>query len=422
MPLERVIILIGGDGSGKTRHASNLISESSKSGKKCKYLWMRSAYFFSLPFMALCRILGFAIIHKLPNGRTCTEHLYYKKPIALIWPWVQLIDVLLFVETKIYAPLTRKNLLVVDRFVHDILVDVMVDVNNPNLYKSLVGRLMFRLVPKGAITFLFDVDEQTALQRKFDIPNPRYLTMRRRYYRYIAHHLKIVEIDSSHSFNTVHENLLARLKEQKAMLALDHFEKQLQNRLKARARWKKWKKGPIAIFKRLLKRTLYRLIGVRLPIIDAEISHNVGKDEFGRNMGRYFRSYIDLLRRRGIKIHTLILLGSRAKNRWKPRSDLDIFVIASGLPKGLTRRMSKYTRAHALSDIPLFLGIEAYGFTKEEFLVRLENLDLPTLDAICCGKVLFDDGFWLQVKRAYERIEDDYCLDTIKLQLELSMI
>lgn len=419
MPLERIIILIGIDGSGKTGHGRKLVSEFVKSGKKCRYVWMRSAYFFSLPFMALCRLLGFAVIHKLPNSRTCTEHLYYKRPIALIWPWIQLLDVLLFIATKIYIPLKRGYLLIADRFIHDILVDLMVDVNNPNLYKSFVGQLMLALMPAGAITFLFDVDEQTALQRKFDIPNPRYLTIRRKYYLSMAHYLKIVKINSSCPFSVTHECLLKSMKEQRGTLALNRIEKQLRNRLQARARWKKWKKGPIAMLKRLLKRSLYQIMGKRAGAIEAKTTQGIGKDEFGRNIDHYFRSYIDLLRRRGLGIHTVILVGSRAKNRWKPKSDLDIFVIAGGLPKGVMRHLSKYT---VLSDVPLFLGIEPYSCTKEEFLERLKHLDLMALDAVCCGKILFDDGFWLEANSRFAEIEEKYGLRKAQLRRKLFAI
>lgn len=419
LPRIRLICVIGIDGSGKTTHTQKLLGAIVNSAKT-RYVWFGSAYFLSYPFMAFCRLFGFTKTYILASNGDHTEHQYYRnKCIAFLWPWVQLIDTLIFVTLKIYIPLRRGYLLVLDRFVHDILVDLMVDVNDFNLHKSFVGQLMLRLIPAGAITFLFDLDEQNALQRKVDIPNSRYLTVRRKYYRSIAHRLKMVRIDSSCSISLVHDCLLKKLKEQRDMLASEHIEKQLRNRLYARARWKKWKKGPIAILKRFVKRRLYHVIGARLGAVEAENSHDIGKDEFGRNLGHCVRSYIDLLRRRGLEIHTVVLVGSRAKNRWKPKSDLDIIVIASRLPKGLMMRLSRYT---VLSDIPLFLGIEPCGCTKEEFLERLKDLDLMALDAVCCGKILFDDGFWSQVKRDFKKIEDEYCLATRKLELKLSMI
>lgn len=419
MTLEKIIILIGIDGSGKTRHGRKLASGFVKSGRKSRYVWMRSAYFFSLPFMALCRVLGFAVIHKLPNGRTCTEHLYHKRPISLIWPWIQFLDLLLFVAVKIYIPLIRGYLMVVDRFVHDILVDLMVDVNNPELHKSLVGQLILRLIPTGAITFLFDVDKQTALQRKTDIPNLRYLMVRIRYYRFVACYLKIPRINTFCSFDPVHEQLLRELKKRRALLALDCIKRQLRNRLQARARWKKWKKGPVAMLRRSLKKVLYRLMGAQLGDVKVKSNLSMGKDEFGRSVSHGLRSYIELLRGRGLKVHTVLLLGSRAKGHWKSRSDLDIIIVASELPKGLRRRLIKYT---VLSDIPLFLGIEPYGCTRDEFLGKLEDLDLMALDAMYWGKIVFDDGFWVEATRKFEEVERDYALEKIQLRQMLFLI
>ena len=142
LPRIRVICIIGIDGSGKTTHAKELLS-AIKNSTKTRYVWFGSAYFLSYPFMALCRLAGFTRVHNLPSNQDHVEHQYYRnKSIAFLWPWVQLIDALIFVTLRIYIPLKRRYLLVLDRFVHDILVDIMVDVNDPNLHKSFVGQLM----------------------------------------------------------------------------------------------------------------------------------------------------------------------------------------------------------------------------------------------------------------------------------------
>jgi thymidylate kinase len=419
MKLERIVILTGIDGSGKTQHARILASDYLKSGTKCRYVWMRSAYFFSLPFMTICRVLGFTGVHRLEDSVEYSEHIYNKKPIVFLWPWIQLVDVILYVATKIYVPLIQGYRLVVDRFVYDILVDVMVDVNKPELYKTLVGRLMLSLIPSHAITFLFDIDEDTALKRKNDIPDKRYLTKRRSHYLALARYQKIVKIDSSSAFNDVQGLLLQRLKERRAVFAMNHIEEQLRNRLQARARWKKWKKGPVAMLRRFLNEVLRHLMGTRRAPNAESIHMADDGDSSGGDLGYDLQSYIKLLRSRGLELHSVVILGSRAKNRWNSKSDIDTLVIASGLPIGITRRMSLYTRAHVLSDMPLFLGVQAYGCTREEFLERLSDLDLPCLDAVCWGKIVFDDGFWSEVNDRFKVIEEEYGIQQAVLKRKL---
>src|SRR3989304_2866001 len=118
--------------------------------------------------------MGIVKKYDLRNNGRYVDHQYHRnKCIAFLWPWVQAIDILLLIGPRILARI-RRTPLVLDRFVQDILVDVMAEVNDPNLHRRLVGKMMLGLVPRGAITFLFDVDELTALQRKTDIPNFEY--------------------------------------------------------------------------------------------------------------------------------------------------------------------------------------------------------------------------------------------------------
>jgi len=358
--------------------------------------------------MVLYRLLGLTRL----QARGYREHQYYRnKPVTILWRWIQLVDLLLFFTFKIKIPLRLGYRVVADRFIHDILVELMVEVNDPELYKSHYGRFMLALIPTGTFALLFDLDEEAALQRKGDIPDSRYLTLRRHYYQDLCRDLGVTSIDSSRPYEVVHEALLQKIKEERARVAANHIRIQLRNRIQARARWKKWKKGPVAILRRYFWKVAYQLIG------KAEITRHGKRNE--EHITQRLQEYARHLRSRGLHIHTVVLVGSGAKNRLKPESDLDIIVVADPLPKGLTARWS---RAMLLSDFPLSLGVEPYGCSKEEFLQKLQELDLMALDAFCCGKVMLDDGFWLDVRSAYRKLENEYSLDTRELGLELSRI
>jgi predicted nucleotidyltransferase len=417
--LERIVILTGIDGSGKTRHAQTLVSDYLRMGEECSYIWMRTAYFFSLPFMVICRLIGFASMKKLPNGKNSIEHRYYSKPISLIWPWVQFVDLLLFLMVRVYTRFMSRNIVVADRFIHDILVDLMVDVDNPHLHQSLVGKLILRLIPSGSITILFDADEQTALQRKSDTPSLQYLTTRRQKYKMLASYLAFSEISSVPPFDVVHEGLLDEIKVSRSAFAMRVIDAQLINRLQARARWKKWKKGPVAIAKRLIKKVLSAFIDRYEVKEHVNKNQPFNKEMFEKNLNKLFIKYFKLLQQRGLNVHSIVLLGSWAKNRGHAKSDLDIIVVATGLPTGPIGRI---LRNRKLTEFPLFLGIEPYGYTKQEFLECITHLDLRALDALYCGKVLFDNGFWQQAQENSKLIEEKYLLKKEELSMKLSLI
>jgi len=207
-----MICLVGIDGSGKTAHAREFFAAFRGSGKACRYEWLGSASFISFPFMALCRLLGYTQIHNLPGGQICAEHHYYKnKAIATMWPWIRLVDLMIFTLLRVYIALWQGFIVVCDRFVHDTLVETMVDTHSFNLHRKLVGRLILRLKPQCAEVFLLDIDEATALRRKKDIPHSGYLSLRRKSYRLIAAALRIPIVDTEMPYVLVHRNLVKRL-------------------------------------------------------------------------------------------------------------------------------------------------------------------------------------------------------------------
>jgi predicted nucleotidyltransferase len=152
-----------------------------------------------------------------------------------------------------------------------------------------------------------------------------------------------------------------------------------------------------------------------------------GCDEFGRDVESGIHKYVKLLENREVKIHTVIVLGSRAKGTWKPESDVDVTIIASNLPKEgknfISKRLYYLKTRFLLSDRPLYLGIEPSGcVTKEEFIRRLEQFDIQALDAIFFGRVIFDDGFWQTVRQRYEEIEKKYKLNEVQLKEKLKAV
>jgi thymidylate kinase len=190
-----LICLVGLDGSGKTTHALQLLSTLQKSGIRCEYVWFGAPYLLSYPFMVLCRLLGFT---KTTSKFVSPEHQYYKnKSLAILWPWVQYLDLTIMVLVKVYVPLWRGHAVICDRFVYDTLVELMSDTNDSRLHHKLIGRLIIKLVPRLSNVFLLDIAEVTALKRKQDIPNLEFLISRRIKYTEIARELSIPVVDAT---------------------------------------------------------------------------------------------------------------------------------------------------------------------------------------------------------------------------------
>lgn len=193
-------------------------------------------------------------------------------------------------------------------------------------------------------------------------------------------------------------------------------EKQIERRIAKKIRKNRMKGGPKWIIKRMLKIICYHILkGNREIEINGKKAFDFGIDEFGRDVYNGVISYLKVLKKRDLDLNAVLVLGSRAKGRGKPKSDVDLLVIASNLPKGLKRHL-------VLLDNPIWMGIEPCGCTKEEFLRWLEEFRLIALDAMYYGKLVYDDGFWSEAKKKFTKMEKKYALQKTNLKERLSVI
>ncbi|MCW4010407.1 MAG: hypothetical protein NWF05_07280 [Candidatus Bathyarchaeota archaeon] len=211
--MPKAVCLVGGDGTGKTAHAKKIVSDLRKAGFKCRYVWFGQPYLFSYPFMFLCSRLGYTKKHILQNRVVCKEHQYHKnKALATVWPWVQLFDLAVLVLTRVYLPVWRGIIVVCDRFVYDTLVELMTDTGNSNLPWRTAGKLMRSLNPSFSVVIRLNVDAQTAFERKNDVPDVRFLRLRRENYQIIGRQLNIKTVDAEQPFDVVHCQIMECLK------------------------------------------------------------------------------------------------------------------------------------------------------------------------------------------------------------------
>jgi len=178
----------------------------------------------------------------------------------------------------------------------------------------------------------------------------------------------------------------------------------------------------------MLRKVLYKILSSsNIAIEKYRGNSSFGCDDRGRDVESGIYKYAELLKRRNLKIHTILVLGSRTKGTWIPESDVDVTIISSSLPKKgrnlISKRLYDLKVRFLFSDRPLYLGIEpSVCLTKEEFLKNLDQVDIQALDAIFYGRIIYDDGFWQMVKERYKELERKYRLDGIPLKEKLRVV
>jgi len=208
----KIISISGIDGSGKTTQVRMLEKYLMGRGFRVKRVWFRWFALISYPFLALCRLLGYTRWKTINRGNVkYAEHRFYlNKAIAKIWPWLFTVDILIYYLFKIKSKMILKSVVLCDRFIPDMLVDLMCETKDYLLYRRLVGRVLLSLIPKKSKLVIIDVSENMAYHRKHDIPNINYLKERRKLYLALA---KALEIPTVSGERDVHGVFKAILKE-----------------------------------------------------------------------------------------------------------------------------------------------------------------------------------------------------------------
>ncbi|MEM4166730.1 MAG: hypothetical protein QW255_05235 [Candidatus Bilamarchaeaceae archaeon] len=132
----RVIVFSGIDGCGKTTIIEQLRSILEHRGIKTQYVWLRYNHFFVKPILFFCKLIGLTTYEVIGDIRIGYHNFYKSRLISGIFICLTFWDTFLATLFKICIPLIfTRNLIICDRWVVDILVDLEIDTGIP-LFKK----------------------------------------------------------------------------------------------------------------------------------------------------------------------------------------------------------------------------------------------------------------------------------------------
>lgn len=97
------------------------------------------------------------------------------------------------------------------------------------------------------------------------------------------------------------------------------------------------------------------------------------------------------------RIVSIVLFGSMAKGTCTTHSDYDLLIIVSREDLSLKDRLYKYSR---YSDG----WVEPFTYTIEEVEEMFEDRNPLILDALKDGIILYDRGFWKNLRERFEKL------------------
>lgn len=187
------ICFVGIDGSGKTTLTKNIVGDMHNAGIDFLYRYCRYEPLLLKPFILLARrtILSNENVYQdYKKDSNTKKSLFSNLLFSRIYEKLVLLDYSVQIIFQIMFPLYSGRNIVCDRYIYDtILTDLSVDLNYSNRKTIDLLDFCFKIFPRPDITFLIDISEIIAFQRKNDVPSLDYLIDRRKKYLSVIHDL-----------------------------------------------------------------------------------------------------------------------------------------------------------------------------------------------------------------------------------------
>jgi thymidylate kinase/predicted nucleotidyltransferase len=207
-----LICLIGTDGSGKTTLADKLVNELDLKGYSAKYVWFRFPRFLTFVILLVSKLTGFTK-YKNYGKYHIVLHYFHLSPFRVIYPLVVLVDMIAYYIVKVWVPLKLGYIIVCDRWVYDILIDVALDTRNPHFLDTFVGRLLCSFATEARIIFLLDAPDHVLNARRPEACLDPYTNERRSLYHRFSILSGVYSVNSNTDFDITWKNLLNLLKQ-----------------------------------------------------------------------------------------------------------------------------------------------------------------------------------------------------------------
>lgn len=205
------ICFTGIDGSGKTTLAKSLVDVMKQKGIKTKYVYNRYTPIILRPIILVGKWLflrGKDIFENYKDYTGTKKSASKKHPfLASRYQRILWFDYFFQIFFKIKLPLLFGKNIICDRYIYDTIVtDLSVDFNySEEDAKNSLSKLS--LFPTPDITFLVDLPEEIAYQRKDDVPSVDYLKDRRGIYHHIGEKYGMVILDGAKKLEELQDDV-----------------------------------------------------------------------------------------------------------------------------------------------------------------------------------------------------------------------
>ncbi len=202
-----LVCFSGQDGTGKTKHSRLLRKELIKRNIKSDYVWSRGIDFSIEPLLRLLRLLLLGSKFSQSSEYVSQRRILLEnEPARTLWTYATLTDEILLLLFKVRIPLLLNRVVICDRYIHDIVLDVKCELGKD--INPVIEEFAKKLVPKPNIHFVLDAKLEEIIERKKD-SNPALVICKRDHYLQYFHMEEFALINTSRSLERNTETILS---------------------------------------------------------------------------------------------------------------------------------------------------------------------------------------------------------------------
>lgn len=206
----QTIIFCGLDGSGKSTQALKLLDYLKDKKIKSKYVWLRYPNRLSIPFAIFLRFFGFSAYPISETRKKAgIKNLFAHSTLQKIWEKILLMDFKFVSSYKVFQPIKNENLIILDRFVIDAIVELIISFGENSISKSISIDFL-NLIPKNSKIFFLDIDPLISYQRNHE-EDVEVLKLKRSLYLELFKSIDVNVIDGNKSIDVIHNIIKEKL-------------------------------------------------------------------------------------------------------------------------------------------------------------------------------------------------------------------
>jgi len=210
--MTRIISISGVDGCGKTTIIEGVRSALETRGHKTNDVWLRYNHYLTKIFHAFCRLNGFTR-YEWHDGIRVGYHEFYRSTlISTLAIILNFIDTLLASFFLVCIPvLFTGRIIICDRWVVDILIDLQVDTRKYLGPDSFWGRIFLKLVPRNAKCFVILRNTSLIEVARPEHAHDKNYAPRRELFAQWSKNSCCIAVDNNGSVNDAVRRVLSRL-------------------------------------------------------------------------------------------------------------------------------------------------------------------------------------------------------------------